>query len=138
MTRPRRSAPGIAFAANRAGLFQSGNANRATGAARRQTLDIFAAGRRKQKAERVRRTLGVVGGVALVALAASARGVLGAAFALGGVALVVRGIAGRSVTEVAKLAVQKLRAATLDERVDEASWESFPASDPPAHSPAKG
>jgi hypothetical protein len=24
-----------------------------------------------------------------------------------------------------------------DERVNQASWESFPASDPPAHSPSK-
>ncbi|HVR20059.1 MAG TPA: hypothetical protein VMS65_10195 [Polyangiaceae bacterium] len=89
-------------------------------------------------ARRARRSLGFVGGAALVAVAVSVRGVLGAALALGGVALLARGVSGRSLTELVKLGARKLRFESLDERVDEALRETFPASDPPAHSPAKG
>jgi hypothetical protein len=136
MTRPRRSAPGIAFAASRAGRFQSDGANGAR--ARRQTIDILAVGRHEVKKERARRAFGVAGGLALVALAASVRGVVGAGLALGGIALLARSASGRPLREVARLGARTLGFGSHDERVDEASWESFPASDPPAHSPAKG
>jgi hypothetical protein len=33
--------------------------------------------------------------------------------------------------------VRKLSSGADDDRVDRASWESFPASDPPAHSAPK-
>src|SRR5215208_2063546 len=109
MTRPRRSAPGIAFAADRAGRFYSGKAKKSDGAEERQTLDIFAAGRRQESAERTRRVMGVVGGSALLALALSTRGLLGALLALGGAALVVRGVTGRSLAQTARLAAEKVR-----------------------------
>ena len=137
MTRPRRSSPGIAFAAVRAGRFYPGNAAGQQATARK-TLDILAVGRSHEHAARTRRTVGVLGGAALVALALSTRGFLGAVLGLGGAALLVRGVTGRSLRDTARLAIEKLASGPEDERVDQASWESFPASDPPAHSPAKG
>jgi hypothetical protein len=139
MTRPRRSAPGIAFAAVRAGRFQSGGSRESSEVARRETIDIFAAGRKRQATERSQRALVVAAGVSLVALAAVARGLVGAALAIGGVALIARGAGRRSVPRaVTAIARRWRRGSPRDERIDEASWESFPASDPPAHSPAKG
>jgi hypothetical protein len=138
MTRPRRSTPGIAFAADRAGRFQSTARGRATEAAKRQTLDIVAVGRRIETARRTRRAACIVGGAVLVGLAVAARGVIGAALALGGVALIARGAGGQPLGAVARGVLRQLRSRAEDDRVNQASWESFPASDPPAHSPGKG
>ena len=138
MTRPRRSTPGIAFAADRAGRFQSAAEGRDRTAVKRQTLDIVAVGRRIETARRVRRTAWVVGGSALVAVAVTVRGVVGAALALGGVALIARGATGQSLSAATRRAVRAFRAHAEDERVNQSSWESFPASDAPAHSPGKG
>ena len=125
MTRPRRSTPGIAFAADRAGRFQSG--------ARRDTLDIVGVGRHIEAASRTRRAVRVVGGAALVTLALWPRGIVGALLAIGGAALLVRGMTEKSLGDTLKFALGKLRAPLEDDRVDHASEESFPASDPPAH-----
>jgi hypothetical protein len=79
----------------------------------------------------------VIGGSALVALAVAVRGVIGAALGLGGVVLITRGATGESLGRAARRAVGRLRLRGQDDRVNQASWESFPASDPPAHSPSK-
>jgi hypothetical protein len=126
MTRPRRSTPGIAFAATGAGRFQSGP--------RRETLDIVAVGRHVEAASRTRRALSAAGGAALVALALVPRGVVGALLAIGGAMLLVRSATGKSLGESMKTAIRRLRARAEDVRIDRASEESFPASDPPAHS----
>jgi hypothetical protein len=137
MTRPRRSTPGIAFAAQRAGRFQPGSDARASGPTERQGFDIVAVGRHAESARRARRAVSVAGGIALVALALSARGIVGGVLVLGGIALFVRGVTGRPLGETAKQVVKMVGSRADDDRVDQASWESFPASDPPAHSPPK-
>ena len=79
----------------------------------------------------------MVGGSALVALAVAIRGVVGVALGVGGIVLIARGATGESLGKAARRAVRRLRTGIEDERVNLASWESFPASDPPAHSPSK-
>ena len=125
MTRPRRSTPGIAFAASRAGRFQSGT--------HPETLDKIAVGRHVRAARRSRRAVSGFGGAALVVFALVTRGMVGALLAVGGVALLVRGITGKSFGESLRAAVRKSRSPDDDE-IDRASQQSFPASDPPAHS----
>lgn len=134
MTRPRRSTPGIAFAAARAGRFQSGSRPRVSSSSERQGFDIVAVGRHVESASRARRAVAIASGVALVALAFSVRGLAGGVLALGGVALLVRGATGHPLGETTKRIARQLGSRAEDERVDRASSESFPASDPPAHS----
>ncbi|HEX6767156.1 MAG TPA: hypothetical protein VF103_16780 [Polyangiaceae bacterium] len=125
MTRPRRSTPGIAFAADRAGRFQPGT--------RPETFDIVAVGRHVEARVRTRRAANAAAGFALVALALAIRGVFGAVLAVGGAALLVQGATGKSLGKTIRDALRKNRISE-DARVDRASQQSFPASDPPSYS----
>ena len=100
----------------------------------RQGFDIVAVGRHVERASRARRALSIASGIALVAFAFSVRGLAGGVLAIGGIALVVRGSTGRPLGETTKRIARKFGSDADDERVDRASWQSFPASDPPAHS----
>src|SRR5688572_11080911 len=102
MTRPRRSTPGIAFAAARAGRLQTGNEipgaepentkEKRQTLVKRQTFDIVAVGKRVETSKQMRRALGVAGGAALLAIAFVPRGLVGAVLAVVGAALVVRSV----------------------------------------------
>jgi hypothetical protein len=141
MTRPRRSTPGIAFAAARAGRFQTGSkipgAEPEEANEKRQTFDIVAVGKHVQRTRQVRRALGVAGGTALLAFAFVPRGLVGAVLAVVGAALVVRSVTGQTLGDTARRLGRRLGSVHDRDRrdaVDQASFESFPASDPPAHS----
>lgn len=86
-----------------------------------------------------------LGGAALVSLGLARSRLLGTAVALGGFALAWRGLSGRSVLDLAmrppagsaargrsKLTEDRPRSPARPDEVEEASMESFPASDAPA------
>ena len=139
MTRPRRSAPGIAFAAVRTGRFQSDDEAPRARPVERETFDIVAVGRNRAAKKRTKRVLEALGGAALLALALVPRGFVGVLLGVSGAALLLRGASGRSLGDTARLAMDKLGLhpeSDQNGRVDQASKESFPASDSPAHSPS--
>jgi hypothetical protein len=99
-----------------------------------RTFDIVASGR-KTSARQTRRRVGKLAlGAGVLAAGIAVGGRLGSGIAVLGVYLFARALEPLKPALMRRL---KGRDPHADEQVDQALWETFPASDPPALSPAR-